>query len=86
VLPVNNLKLVVANRMISSLIIINNFTGAVKAVLGATLGGAIGLILFKSGSGWRSACMAVGVGAAVGNTYERILKASPASVEPKPPN
>lgn len=61
------------------------FVGVIKAVIGATVGGAVGMLLFKSGSGWRSACMAVGVGAAVGNTYERLVKASADAATGSPP-
>ena len=48
-------------------------SGIIKAVAGATVGGLVGCILFKSGSGWRSASVAAGVGTAVGSTIERAM-------------
>lgn len=46
-------------------------SGLIKAAAGAVAGGLVGAILFKSGSGMRSASMALGVGAAVGSTVQR---------------
>jgi len=39
---------------------------------GAVVGGLAGLVLFRSGSGYRSASVAAGIGTALGSTYERI--------------
>lgn len=39
--------------------------------MGAAAGGAIGLVLFRSGGGYRAASVAAGIGAAWGSTYER---------------
>jgi hypothetical protein len=36
-------------------------------------GGAIGVILFRSGGGMRAASVAAGVGVALGSTYERFM-------------
>lgn len=46
-------------------------SGIIKATAGAVVGGVVGAIMFKSGSGMRSASMALGVGAAIGSTLER---------------
>mmetsp|Transcript_2083 Transcript_2083/g.3793 ORF Transcript_2083/g.3793 Transcript_2083/m.3793 type:complete len:80 (+) Transcript_2083:129-368(+) len=46
-------------------------SGIIKAAAGALAGGIVGAILFRSGSGMRSASVALGVGAAVGSTIER---------------
>jgi Domain of unknown function (DUF543) len=46
--------------------------GVYKVLAGATAGGIVGLLLFKSGRGWRSASMATGVGMAIGSTLTRI--------------
>ena len=48
-------------------------SGLIKSAIGATAGGLVGMILFRSGGGWRSASVAAGVGVAVGSTYERIM-------------
>ena len=45
----------------------------IKSAVGATVGGVVGMILFRSGGGMRSASVAAGVGAAVGSTYERFV-------------
>lgn len=50
------------------------FTGVVEAGVGMVAGGLIGAVLFKSGSGYRSASVAVGAGVAIGSTFERIRK------------
>lgn len=47
--------------------------GLIKSVVGAAAGGAIGMILFRSGGGWRAASAAAGVGVAWGSTYERAV-------------
>ena len=46
-------------------------SGIVKTAAGALAGGIIGAILFRSGTGMRSASVALGIGAAVGSTIER---------------
>jgi uncharacterized protein YcfJ len=46
-------------------------SGIIKTAAGALAGGVIGAILFRSGSGMRSASVALGVGAAIGSTIER---------------
>mmetsp|Transcript_15959 Transcript_15959/g.20259 ORF Transcript_15959/g.20259 Transcript_15959/m.20259 type:complete len:80 (+) Transcript_15959:81-320(+) len=46
-------------------------SGIIKAAVGATTGIVLGSLLFKSGKGWRSAGVAMGVGVAVGSTVER---------------
>jgi hypothetical protein len=46
--------------------------GLLKTAVGAAAGGAIGVLLFRSGGGWRSACAAAGAGVALGSTYERV--------------
>jgi hypothetical protein len=45
--------------------------GLFKAVAGGVVGGMLGMLLFKSGKGWRSASVASGFGVAVGSTYAR---------------
>ncbi|CAB9510077.1 expressed unknown protein [Seminavis robusta] len=47
--------------------------GVIKTIVGAAAGGAIGMVLFRSGGGWRAASAAAGVGAAWGSTYERAM-------------
>ena len=46
--------------------------GLIKAAVCVTVGGALGMLLFKSGKGWRSAAVASGLGVAVGSTYSRL--------------
>lgn len=46
-------------------------SGILKTAAGALAGGIVGAILFRSGSGMRSASVALGVGAAIGSTIER---------------
>jgi hypothetical protein len=46
--------------------------GLLNCVVGASLGGAVGVLLFKSGKGYRAASVAAGVGVAVGSTLERL--------------
>lgn len=48
--------------------------GVVEAGVGMAVGGVVGILLFKSGSGWRSASVASGLGVAAGSTFERIRK------------
>lgn len=43
-----------------------------KTAVGATVGGLLGVIMFRSGGGSRAASVAAGVGVAAGSTYERI--------------
>ncbi len=49
-------------------------SGIIKAAVGATAGAVFGGLLFKSGKGWRSASVAMGVGVAVGSSMERALR------------
>jgi hypothetical protein len=44
----------------------------IKTAIGATIGGLVGVIMFRSGGGSRAACIATGVGVAAGSTYQRI--------------
>lgn len=46
--------------------------GLLNCVVGASLGGAMGVLLFKSGKGYRTASVAAGVGVALGSTLERL--------------
>jgi hypothetical protein len=46
--------------------------GLLNCVVGASLGGAMGVLLFKSGKGNRAASVAAGVGVALGSTLERL--------------
>jgi hypothetical protein len=47
-----------------------------KAAAGVAVGGLVGLALFRSGKGGRSAAAAAGFGVALGSTYERAIAAS----------
>ena len=51
---------------------IHSFKALIKTAVGATVGGIMGLVLFKSGQGRRASAVATGVGVAIGSTYERI--------------
>mmetsp|Transcript_39480 Transcript_39480/g.72838 ORF Transcript_39480/g.72838 Transcript_39480/m.72838 type:complete len:90 (+) Transcript_39480:116-385(+) len=51
-------------------------SGLIKSAVGATVGGVIGLALFRSGKGWRAASMAMGVGVAFGSTVTRAREGS----------
>lgn len=51
-------------------------SGLIKSAVGATVGGVVGLVLFRSGKGWRAASAAMGVGVAVGSTVERAREGS----------
>ena len=55
--------------------------GILKAVVGMGVGGALGMLLFRSGKGWRSASVATGLGVAVGSTYARVMNGSTVRVE-----
>ncbi|KAG7357890.1 protein of unknown function DUF543 containing protein [Nitzschia inconspicua] len=44
----------------------------IKTAVGATVGGLLGVIMFRSGGGSRAASVAAGVGVAAGSTFERI--------------
>ena len=46
-------------------------TGLIKAVAGVTVGGLVGLAMFRTGKGWRMAATTAGLGVAIGSTYER---------------
>ncbi|KAL7573529.1 hypothetical protein ACA910_008670 [Epithemia clementina (nom. ined.)] len=52
-------------------------SGILRSVVGMTIGGLTGLILFRSGGGYRSACIAAGFGTALGSTYQRYQKQPP---------
>ena len=49
--------------------------GIMKSAVGAAAGAAVGMILFRSGGGYRAASTAAGVGVAWGSTYERATAA-----------
>ena len=42
-----------------------------KVVVGAAVGGLLGMVLFKAGKGNRAASIAAGVGAGLGSAVER---------------
>jgi len=46
--------------------------GLLKTAAGVAIGGALGMILFRTGSGYRQASVAAGVGVALGSTMERM--------------
>lgn len=50
--------------------------GVLNAGIGMTVGGLLGLAMFRSGSGYRSASVAAGFGVALGSTFERVRKAN----------
>ena len=45
--------------------------GLIKSVAGVAAGGLAGMVLFRSGGGYRAASAAMGLGVAWGSTYER---------------
>jgi hypothetical protein len=45
--------------------------GVLKAGAGMAVGGLLGALMFRSGSGYRSASVAAGFGVALGSTVER---------------
>lgn len=47
-------------------------TGVIKAASGMVVGGIMGMLLFKSGKGYRTASVVTGLGVAMGSTYTRI--------------
>jgi len=47
------------------------YSGLIKTSLGVVAGAAVGVLMFRSGNGGRSASMAAGVGVALGSTVER---------------
>jgi hypothetical protein len=47
--------------------------GVIKMTAGVLIGGTLGMLLFKSGKGWRSASIASGLGVAIGSTYVRFM-------------
>ena len=59
--------------------------GLLKAAIGVGVGGALGMLLFRSGKGWRSAAVASGLGVAVGSTYSRVVNGSTATKITLPP-
>jgi hypothetical protein len=60
--------------MLSSFVTL--YTGVIKTAVGAAVGGLAGLVLFRSGKGWRAAGVAAGVGVALGSTVERAMAGS----------
>mmetsp|Transcript_533 Transcript_533/g.868 ORF Transcript_533/g.868 Transcript_533/m.868 type:complete len:107 (-) Transcript_533:348-668(-) len=48
-------------------------SGVIKVAIGAAVGGIVGMALFRSGKGWRSASVAMGTGVAIGSTVERAI-------------
>ena len=46
-------------------------TGLWHAAQGMVVGGMAGVLMFRSGRGNRAACVAAGIGAAIGSTYQR---------------
>ena len=50
--------------------------GLLQTAGGILVGGVVGLVLFRSGSGYRGASMAVGGGFGVGGMVERIWEES----------
>jgi hypothetical protein len=55
-----------------SFFFLSSFLALIKTAIGATIGGFLGVIMFRSGSGSRAATVAAGVGVAAGSTYQRI--------------
>lgn len=47
-------------------------TALLKTAVGVTVGGVMGMLLFRSGKGWRATSIATGVGVALGSTYSRM--------------
>jgi hypothetical protein len=57
-----------------------------KMTVGVVVGGVVGMMLFKSGKGWRSTCIASGVGVALGSSYTRFTSTTTAlQLSPSPP-
>ena len=56
-------------------ILLETDTGIIKSAVGAAAGAAVGMVLFRSGGGYRAASTAAGVGVAWGSTYERATAA-----------
>ena len=52
------------------------YSGVIKGAIGASIGTTLGLIMFRSGKGWRAAAAAMGVGVAIGSTIERARERS----------
>jgi Domain of unknown function (DUF543) len=50
--------------------------GVIKLTAGVLIGGTVGMLLFKSGKGWRAASIASGVGVAIGSSYVRYRTAT----------
>lgn len=46
-------------------------SGIIKATAGAVLGGLAGVVLFRSGGGWRAASAAMGSGIGIGSAVDR---------------
>eukprot|EP00555_Chaetoceros_dichaeta_P003113 CAMPEP_0198249212 /NCGR_PEP_ID=MMETSP1447-20131203/794_1 /TAXON_ID=420782 /ORGANISM="Chaetoceros dichaeta, Strain CCMP1751" /LENGTH=77 /DNA_ID=CAMNT_0043933785 /DNA_START=62 /DNA_END=295 /DNA_ORIENTATION=- len=46
-------------------------SGIIKATAGAVLGGIAGVVLFRSGGGWRAASAAMGSGIGIGSAVDR---------------
>jgi hypothetical protein len=50
--------------------------GVIKITAGVVIGGTLGMLLFKSGKGWRSASIASGLGVALGSSYVRFISST----------
>lgn len=52
------------------------YAGVIKSFVGVSVGGALGMVMFRSGKGWRAAGAAMGLGVAIGSTVERAMDRS----------
>jgi len=50
-------------------------SGIIKGTAGAIVGGLAGVILFRSGGGWRAASAAMGLGIGIGSAVDRAIPA-----------
>jgi Domain of unknown function (DUF543) len=57
----------------------------IKMTVGVVVGGVVGMMLFKSGKGWRSTCIATGVGVALGSSYTRFTSPTRTCQQLSPP-
>ena len=48
-------------------------SGIIKATAGVIIGGLTGVVLFRSGQGWRAASSAMGMGIGIGSALDRAL-------------
>jgi hypothetical protein len=51
----------------------------IKCAAGAAAGGACALLFFRGGSKWRTACVAAGLGVALGSQYARVATGTAAA-------